>query len=84
MTFPDCRAEASRSEASAVSAPIGDKLGPALVVALGLGWFVYQTIRDRSSDRARVFRQNPLAVGIAATIFGVAVGFSVPETADRV
>jgi len=39
-----------------------------------------------SSSVARVFRQNPLAVGVAAAAVGVAIGLSVPETEveDRV
>jgi ElaB/YqjD/DUF883 family membrane-anchored ribosome-binding protein len=39
-----------------------------------------------SSEVSRIFRQNPLAVGVAAAAVGVAIGLSVPETEveDRV
>jgi hypothetical protein len=33
-----------------------------------------------TSDLSRIFRQNPLAFGVAAAAIGVAIGLSVPET----
>jgi ElaB/YqjD/DUF883 family membrane-anchored ribosome-binding protein len=36
--------------------------------------------RQVSSDVSRMFRQNPLAFGLAAAALGVAIGLSVPET----
>ena len=36
--------------------------------------------RRAAHDLSRIFRQNPLAFGVAAAAVGVAVGLSVPET----